>query len=199
MRDPVLDLQLSVDSAPALIHTGLPDGYLDFFNQTWLTYVGLSLEDLLGWKWTAAIHPDDLGAMLHGWRAALASGEPFLHEARVRRADGAFRWMLHHKIARRDELGNIVNWFGSSIDIDDRKRSEKTLRESEERYRALIEVSPQMVWTTPADGWTIYPNQRWYEYTGLTQPETEGFLPIHPDHRRRMWKSWRQTVASGSE
>ena len=198
MWDPVLDLQLIVDSAPALIHTGLPDGYLDFFNQTWLSYVGRSV-DLLGWKWTAAIHPDDLGAMLHAWRAALASGEPFLHEARVRRADGEFRWMLHHKIALRDGLGNIVKWFGSSIDIEERKRSEEALRESEERYRALVEVSPQMVWTTPGDGWTISANQWWYEYTGLTRPETEGFLPIDPDHRRRIWKSWRQTVASGSE
>ncbi len=197
--DSDLDLELTIESAPALIHTGRPDGHLDFFNRTWLTYVGRSQEDLHGWKWTTFIHPDDLEAMLRAWRAALATGDPFLHEARVRRADGAFRWMLHHKIATRDEHGNIAKWYGSSIDIEDRKRSEETLRESEERYRALLEVSPQMVWTTPADGWTIFANQWWYEYTGLTHPETEGFEPIHPEHRRRMWKSWRQTVASGSE
>ncbi len=134
LRGPASDLQLIIDSAPALIHTGRPDGYLDFFNQTWLKYVGRSLEELQGWKWTAAIHPDDLEGILEKWRASLVSGEPFLHETRVRRADGEFRWMLHHKIPLRDEQGNIVKWYGSSIDIEDRKRAENSLQ------RALAEV-----------------------------------------------------------
>src|SRR5271157_4069389 len=115
LAGPALDLQVLIDSAPALIHTALPDGNLDFFNQTWLKYVGLSLEDLQGWKWTAAIHPEDVEAIVDKWRASLASGEPFLHEARVRRADGEYRWMLHHKIPLRDEHRKIVKWYGSSI------------------------------------------------------------------------------------
>src|SRR6266567_3291864 len=84
-RDQTSDPQLLVDSAPSLIHTSRPDGYLDFFNQTWLTYVGRSLEDLQGWKWIACIHPEDVEEIVEKWRAALASGEPFLHEARVLR------------------------------------------------------------------------------------------------------------------
>jgi formate hydrogenlyase transcriptional activator len=126
-----LDLRLAIDSTPALIHTGLPDGYLDFFNQTWLQYVGRSLEDLEGWKWTASIHPDDVEGIVDKWRASLASGEPFLYEARVRRADGEYRWMLHHKIAVRDGDGKIVKWYGSSIDIEGRKQTEQALRLTE--------------------------------------------------------------------
>jgi len=61
----------------------LPDGYLDFFNQTWLEHVGLLLEDLRGWKWTVAIHPEDVEGIVARWRASLASGEPFLYEACV--------------------------------------------------------------------------------------------------------------------
>jgi PAS domain-containing protein len=57
-------LWLVVDSAPALIHTSLPDGYLDFFNQSWLNYLGVSLEDVTGWKWTAVIHPEDVVAIV---------------------------------------------------------------------------------------------------------------------------------------
>ena len=129
-RDQTSDLQLLVDSAPSLIHTGRPDGYLDFFNQTWLRYVGRSLEDLQGWKWTAFIHPEDVEGIVEKWRASLASGEPFLHEARVLRADGEYRWMLHHKVAVRDGCGQIVKWYGSSIDIEDRKRAEEQLRRS---------------------------------------------------------------------
>jgi len=123
-----IDLRLLIDSTPALIHTSLPDGYLDFFNQTWLKYVGRTAEDVQGWKWTECIHPDDVEEIVQKWRAALASGEPFLHEARVRRADGEYRWMLHHKVALRDERGEIVKWYGSSIDIADRKRAEEELR-----------------------------------------------------------------------
>src|ERR1700719_1469236 len=125
------DFQLLVDSAPALIHTSLPDGYLDFFNQSWLEYVGRSLEDLQGWKWTAAIHPDDVEGIVDKWRASLASGEPFLYEARVRRADGTYRWMLHHKTGVRDGDRKILKWYGSSIDIEDRKQTEQTLRLTE--------------------------------------------------------------------
>jgi formate hydrogenlyase transcriptional activator len=113
----------------------MPDGYLDFFNQTWLTYVGRLLEDLQGWKWTAFIHPDDVEGIVEKWRVSLASGEPFLHEARVRRADGEYRWMLHHKVAARDECGQIVKWYGSSIDIEDRKRAEVELRRSAEELQ----------------------------------------------------------------
>jgi PAS domain S-box-containing protein len=129
-RDQTSDLQLLVDSAPSLIHTSRPDGHLDFFNQTWLRYVGRSVEDLQGWKWTAFIHPEDVEGIVENWRASLASGQPFLHEARVLRADGEYRWMLHHKIAARDGCGQIVKWYGSSIDIEDRKRAEEQLRRS---------------------------------------------------------------------
>jgi len=97
-----LDVQVLVDSIPALIHTGRPDGYLDYFNQRWLQYVGLPLEDLLGWKWTAAIHSEDVESMVNRWRSSIASGEAFLHEVRTRRADGEYRWMMHRKVAVRD-------------------------------------------------------------------------------------------------
>jgi PAS domain S-box-containing protein len=128
--DQTSDLQLLINSAPSLIHTGRPDGYLDFFNQTWLKYVGRPLEDLQGWKWTAFIHPDDVEGIVERWRASLASGEPFLHEARVLRADSEYRWMLHHKVAMRDGSGQIVKWYGSSIDVEDRRRAEEQLRRS---------------------------------------------------------------------
>src|SRR6202162_5578050 len=129
-RDQTSDLQLLVDSAPSLIHTGRPDGHLDFFNQTWLRYVGQPLKDLQGWKWTGFIHPEDVEGIVERWRASLASGEPFIYEARVLRADGEYRWMLHHKVAVRDGGGQVAKWYGSSIDIEDRKRAEAQLSQS---------------------------------------------------------------------
>src|SRR5258707_5440604 len=100
--DQASDLQLLIDSTPSLIHTSRPDGYLDFFNQTWVTYVGRPLEDLQGWKWTAFIHPDDVEGIVEKWRVSLASGEPFLHYAGVRPAHAEYPWILHPRVAVRD-------------------------------------------------------------------------------------------------
>jgi PAS domain S-box-containing protein len=133
--DDTNELRLLLNSAPALIHTSLPDGHLDFFNQSWLDYVGRPLEDLQGWKWTSAIHPDDVEGIVEEWRASLASGKSFLYEARVRRTDGEYRWMLHHKVAVRDEQGKIIKWHGSSIDIEDRKQAEGQLRRNSEELQ----------------------------------------------------------------
>ena len=79
-------LRLVIDTTPALIHTGRPDGYLDYFNQRWLEFLGLPLEEVCGWRWTGAVHPEDVAGLLQKWHAALGSGEPLEAEARVRRA-----------------------------------------------------------------------------------------------------------------
>src|SRR5260370_42276215 len=117
------DLERIIDSIPSLIHTARPDGYLDYFNQRWLQYVGLPIEDLLGWKWTAVVHPEDVGAIVEKWHFSIANGELFLHEARVRRADGEYRLILHPKRAVREEFGPIVKWDGWSYHIEDRKQA----------------------------------------------------------------------------
>ena len=123
-----LNAQLLVDSIPALIHTARPDGYLDYFNKPWLEYLGVTLDKVTGWNWTAFVHPEDIEGILAKWRACLATGEIFEYETRVRRANGEYRWMFHRKVPLRDANGNIVKWYGSSLDIDERKTAEEQLR-----------------------------------------------------------------------
>jgi len=122
-----LNIQLLVDSIPALIHTARPDGYLDYFNKPWLEYFGVTLDKVAGWNWTAYIHPEDVEGILAKWRACLATGEIFEYESRVRSANGEYRWMFHRKVPLRDANGSIVRWDGSSLDIEDRKRAEVLL------------------------------------------------------------------------
>jgi formate hydrogenlyase transcriptional activator len=127
-----LNAQLLVDSIPALIHTARPDGYLDYFNKPWLEYLGVSLDKVTGWNWTAYVHPEDVEGIVAKWRACLATGEIFEYETRVRSANGEYRWMFHRKVPLRDANGNIVKWYGSSLDIDERKTAEEQLRRNAE-------------------------------------------------------------------
>src|SRR3984957_11627975 len=130
-----LNIQLLVDSIPALIHTARPDGHLDYFNQPWLEYLGVTLDKVEGWNWTAYIHPEDVEGIVARWRACLATGEIFEYETRVRRANGEHRWMLHRKVPLRDTDGNIVKWYGSSLDIDQRKKADEQLRRNTEELQ----------------------------------------------------------------
>ena len=185
-----MDLRAVIDSAPALIHTGLPDGYLDFFNQSWLTYVGRSLEDLQGWKWTGTIHPDDVEGIVDRWRASLASGEPFMYEARVRRADGEYRWMLHHKIALRDGDGKIVKWYGSSIDIEDRKQTEQTLRLTESFLLHAQRLTKAGSWAYRPPDICEYWSAEMFRIFGYDPakgypPNDDMVARVHPEDRQR--------------
>jgi PAS domain S-box-containing protein len=127
---------LIIDTIPALAWSALPDGSVDFLNQRWLEYTGLSLEQGLGRGGRAAVHPEDLPRLGDEWRAALAEGKQFETEARVRRTDGEYRWFLIRAVPLRDDAGNIVKWYGTNTDIDDRKQVEE-IRTAQARQAAL--------------------------------------------------------------
>src|SRR5712671_3439227 len=194
-------LQLVIDTTPALIHTALPDGSLDFFNRRWLEYVGLSLEEIQGWKWTASIHPEDVEQFVENWRASVESGEPFEEESRVRRADGEYRWFLHRKVPLRDELGTIVRWYGSSIEVEDRKRAEEIIRRNERELRQQIDFIPQLVCVFDAKGQILQANQMVLNYTGHALEE---FLKeeaakksLHPDDLARYGETRNLGISRG--
>jgi PAS domain S-box-containing protein len=120
-------LRLTIDTIPVLAWCTRPDGWNEFLNQRWLDYTGLTIEEARGWGWKVAIHPDDLPQLLEVWQGLLASGKSGELEARLRRADGVYRWFLFRVEPLRDAQGTIVKWYGSNTDIDDRKRAEALL------------------------------------------------------------------------
>src|ERR1700751_2493110 len=124
----LMDMQALVDSIPALLPTASPYVYLDYFNKPWLAYLGVTLDKVAGWNWTAYVHPEDVEGIVAKWRTCLATGEVFEYETRVRSANGEYRWMFHRKVPLRDANGNIVKWYGSSLDIEERKTAEEQLR-----------------------------------------------------------------------
>ena len=175
------------------------------------------MEDLEGWKWTAVIHPDEVSALVAKWRACVASGEPFEFESRVRRADGAYRWMWHQKLALRDAGGEIVKWYGSSVDIDDRKRAEYEVRKHETvhvtleaQLQATLNIIPAYTWYTAPSGALTFVNRRCADYLGLpsdhplrfgidTGAAWDSHLQfLHPDDREDSRRIWSTSLRTGS-
>src|SRR5262245_52283791 len=121
------NLRQVIDAIAALVCCNLPDGPNEFLNKGWHEYTGLSPEQSHGWGWQAAFHPEDLPPLMKRWLTMLASGESDEIETRLRRHDGVYRWFLIRAEPFRDESGKIVRWYGTSTDIDDRKRAEALL------------------------------------------------------------------------
>src|SRR5216684_8997378 len=147
-------LRLVIDRIPTLVWRARPDGVPDFLNQPALDYTGLSPEQAET-GWPRAFHPDDKKGMLQKWSAIRASGMPGGLEARLRRFDGEYRWFLFRAVPLRDEPGNIVKWYGSSTDIEDRKRAEEALRRSEAKL-----VEAQRVSRTGSFVWNLTTGER---------------------------------------
>jgi len=123
------DDRLVINAIPAQVWRADPDGRIQFVNDVWLDYTGLSVDQTLGWAWTTGdvIHPDDLPGLLETWRRVLAAGQPDEAETRVRRSDGEYRWFLIRAVPVRSDDGVVVGWYGTNTDIEDRKRAEALL------------------------------------------------------------------------
>jgi PAS domain S-box-containing protein len=145
-------LRLVINTIPTMAWSVLPDGTVDFLNQRWLDYAGASLEQYIEAP-TSVIHPDDTPRALEKWRAAMAAGESYEDEMRLRRADGQYRWFLIRTVPLRDEQGNIVKWYGTSTDIEERKQAEDTLRRNQAFFAAEAQrIGALLKAATPGHG-----------------------------------------------
>jgi PAS domain S-box-containing protein len=126
-------LRLVIDTIPAHVWSTRPDGSVDFINRRWLETSGVDVEDTHAWNLGSTVHPDDLARYVNEWHAALDTGQPMESEVRLRQADRKYRWWLTRNVPLRNDVGNIIKWYGTAIDIEDRKRAEQ----ERERLRQL--------------------------------------------------------------
>ncbi|WP_169747115.1 sensor histidine kinase [Edaphobacter aggregans] len=119
------ELRDVINAVPALIWRASPDGEVDFINERLQQFIGIPPEDLRGWNLQSVLHPDDRARFVAEWRAAVKDGRQNEDEVRVRRADGKYCWFLIRNVPLRNEVGNIVKWYGTGIEIEDRKRAEE--------------------------------------------------------------------------
>ena len=182
MSEQSLAIRVVVDRIPAFTWSAHPDGSVEFVNQPWREYAGLSLEESQGWGWQVAIHRDDLPSLMQKWQQLLNSGEAGEFEARMRRHDGVFRWFLIRFEPFRDETGKIAMWYGVSTDIENLKQIEERLREDERELRQITDAIPQTVVVQDPFGVPLYANQATLNYTGLTADDV-----IAPTFRERIF------------
>jgi len=157
-----------VNAIPAHIWRSAPDGAVQFVNQPWMDYTGLSQENSQGWGWVSVIHHDDRPGLLDTWRRVLAAGQPEMAEARFRRFDGAYRWFLIRMVPIRDESDALLGWYGANTDIDDLKQAQMKLRQDEKELRQMADATQLPIIVFSAEGRLLYANRFSLTYGGLS-------------------------------
>src|ERR1700682_5650861 len=194
-------LQTVIDPVPSFWWPSLPDGSKEYLNKRWYEYTGLSVEEGRGWGWEVVVHPDDLDRLIREWLALVEACKPGELETRIRRYDGEYRWFLIRIVPQLDAEGNVVRWFGSNTDIEDRKRAEKKLLEEERELRRITDAIPQTIVVLDAKGHPLYANQAMLDYTGLTVEDvvTSDFRAsiYHPEDLERAREERKAGLARG--
>ena len=203
----------NIADIPGLGWSAYPDGRLRFLNPAALEYVGVTAEEMreimdaddFSW-WLRFVHPDDVETSMAQWRHSLETGEPMIEEQRLRRFDGTYRWFRDTGVASRDERGRIIGWYGHTEDIDDRRKAEAALRQSERELRLLVDTVPTMIWLMTPAGLPYYFNKRFVDWAGIDSAKeeprgTRQFAShvelFHPDDRAAVKAVFQKSFARG--
>ena len=174
------------DTIPQLVWITDPEGSHIYFNQRWTDYTGLPMAESLGPDiWNHLLHPDDQARARKRWNKSLSTGGVYSIEYRFKSKAGDYRWFLGQALPRRDAEGRIVAWFGTCTDIQDQKLTEQALTERESEFATLADNMAQLAWMARPDGHIYWYNKRWYDYTGTTLEEMQGWgwkKVHHPDY-----------------
>lgn len=128
------------DAMPQIVWTATPDGSVDYYNQRWFDYTGMTFEQTEGWRWGPVLHPDDLQKCINGWGEAIRTGQTYQIDSRIKDgADGEYRWHLVRAVPVRDTEKRIIKWYGTCTDIDDKKRVEDALLTAREELEERVE------------------------------------------------------------
>ena len=185
LRESERESRLIVDSIPGLVATLTPGGEVEGVNKQVLEYCGRTPEEIKQWGTSDIAHPEDLPRVIEAINQAIASGEPYEIEERVRRFDGVYRWFQVRGLPLRDSNGRIVRWYVLLTDIDARKRAEDELRRSEAFLAEGLRVSSTgtFSWRMDTDEVTLSEGlRRMYELDQNATPTVEQlFGLIHPE------------------
>src|SRR5712664_23357 len=203
-------LRTIIDTIPALVWCFRPDGSVNYFNQRWHQYTGISREQAYGVGdvestakvFKTILHPDDAPRVLAKWQQEiLSAGKPGEFEVRMRRHDGEYRWFMVRLEPLLDDSGRVTQWYGINTDIEDLKSAEAKLRRDEEELRRIVDAIPQTIVVLSREGRAVYANRATLEYTGLTIDEVVAtdfrMRVFHPEDVSRLEGERRHALALG--
>jgi len=176
-------------------------GWIYWYNKRWYDYTGTTLEEMEGWGWQKVHHPEHVERVVRIIRHSFENGTPWEDTFPLRSRDGTYRWFLSRALPIHNEAGEVIRWFGTNTDITEQIEAEKALRDSEIRFRELADNISQFAWTADQTGWIYWYNKRWYDYTGTTLEEMQGWgwqKVHHPQHVDRVVRLILQSFETGS-
>ena len=192
------------DAVPHLVWAARPDGTVDYYNAQAASYGGLRHGQDGTWEWAPVLHPDDVERTEEMWQRALATGEPYEIEHRVRMANGAYRWHVSRARASRDTAGEIIQWYGTATDIHRVKETEEALRENEERLRRAQQAANVGTWDLDLVTGEVLWSEGLFEIVGLPLeagvPSADAWnARLHPQDRGRVEEQVQAAIESGGD
>ena len=198
LRRSELRYRTLVEATSATTWSCAPSGLQGAPLAEWMAFTGQTADEALGDGWSRAVYPDDLSRATSTWREVANAAEPYKGELRIRRQDGQWRWVRVEAAPICDLRGEIVEWFGMTADITERKEAETALRASEEKFRALAQAIPSFLWETDAEGSNTFMSDAWCDYTGMAEADAAGIGwagVLHPEDRERIYREWTAGIA----
>jgi PAS domain S-box-containing protein len=200
LRESERNSHVLMDNIPGLVALLTTGGEVQFVNHQILEYIGGTLEDMKHWGTNGTVHPEDLPGLLQIFTQSIASGSAYDIEQRLRRWDGAYLWFQNKGFPLRDPNGRIVCWCVLLTDIDERKRAEDALRESERESRQIVDSIPGFVTAFAPSGELEFVNLPMLQYLGKTLEELKRWRTdntTHPEDLPRFTELFTHSIGSG--
>lgn len=177
------------DTVPAIIWITRPDGFCTYLNKHWYDYTGQTAEEAEGFGWLNATHPDDKEEAGRLFIEATSGQKPYYMLYRLKHKSGEYRWAIDSGSPKYNSDGVFDGMIGTVVDVHEQKGAEGRIKESEEQFRQFSNNIQNLAWIADGEGWIHWYNQRWYDYTGTTLEEMQGWgweKVHHPDHINRV-------------